>query len=65
MACHMVDFVRRGEPENREAWELWRDLFKARLENEPSLMARGVYLSAIDEAERRLAELASAQSDGG
>ncbi len=64
MACHMVDFVRRGEPDNREAWELWRDLFKARLQNEPSLMARGVFLSAIDEAERRLAALSSARQEG-
>ena len=30
LACHLVDFVRKGEPENREAWELWRDLFTAR-----------------------------------
>ncbi|HWQ28153.1 MAG TPA: alkyl sulfatase dimerization domain-containing protein [Dehalococcoidia bacterium] len=57
MACHLVDWVRKGEPENREAWELWRELFAARAEREESLMARGAFLSAVREAERRLKEL--------
>jgi alkyl sulfatase BDS1-like metallo-beta-lactamase superfamily hydrolase len=57
MACHLVDFVRKGEPENREAWELWRDLFTARVASERSLMARGAFLSAVREAEARLREL--------
>lgn len=57
MACHLVDFVRKGDPENHEAWELWRDLFAARAESERSLMARGAFLSAIREAEARLKEL--------
>jgi alkyl sulfatase BDS1-like metallo-beta-lactamase superfamily hydrolase len=56
MACHLVDFVRKGDPANREAWDLWRDLFKARAEAETSLMARGAFLSAIREAEARLGE---------
>jgi len=59
MACHLVDVVRKGEPQNREAWELWRDLFAARAAAEPSLMARGAFLSAVREAEARLAELGS------
>ena len=57
MACHLADFVRKGEPENREAWELWRDLFAARAAAEPSLMARGAFLSAIREAEANLKAL--------
>jgi alkyl sulfatase BDS1-like metallo-beta-lactamase superfamily hydrolase len=57
MACHLVDWVRKGEPENREAWDLWRELFAARAEREESLMARGAFLSAVREAERRLQEL--------
>jgi alkyl sulfatase BDS1-like metallo-beta-lactamase superfamily hydrolase len=57
MACHLVDFVRKGEPEDREAWELWRDLFQARAEAEQSLMARGAFLSGVREAEDRLKEL--------
>ncbi len=59
MACHLVDFVRKGEPANREAWELWRDLFRARSEEEQSLMARGAFLAGVREAERRLEELGS------
>jgi alkyl sulfatase BDS1-like metallo-beta-lactamase superfamily hydrolase len=57
MACHLVDFVRRGDPGNREAWELWRDLFLARLETEPSIMARGAFHQAINEADARLKAL--------
>ena len=59
LACHLVDFVRKGEPANAEAWQLWRDLFAARAESEQSLMARGAFYSAISEAERRLEELGS------
>jgi alkyl sulfatase BDS1-like metallo-beta-lactamase superfamily hydrolase len=58
IACHLVDFVRKGEPENREAWELWRDLFAARAAAERSLMARGAFFSAVREAEARLKALA-------
>ena len=54
LACHLVDFVRKGEPENREAWELWRDLFTARAAAESSLMARGAFLSAVRDAETQL-----------
>jgi len=57
MACHIADFVRKGEPDNREAWLLWRDLFSARIAQEPSLMARGAFHSAVREAEARLEEL--------
>ncbi len=57
LACHLVDFVRKGEPDNVEAWELWRDLFAARAADEPSLMARGAFHAAVREAEARLKEL--------
>lgn len=57
VACHLVDFVRKGDPDNVEAWQLWRELFAARAENEQSLMARGAFYTAISEAERRLKEL--------
>ena len=57
MACHLVDFVRKGEPDNREAWESWRDLFTERAKTERSLMARGAFLSAVREAEARLKAL--------
>ena len=54
MACHLVDFVRKGQPDNREALELWRDLFADRAAAEPSLMARGAFLSAVREADANL-----------
>jgi alkyl sulfatase BDS1-like metallo-beta-lactamase superfamily hydrolase len=57
MACHMVDVVRKGEPDNVEAWKLWRELFAARAETERSLMARGAFHYATrmaDEALKRL-----------
>ncbi len=57
LACHLTDFVRKGEPENREAWELWRDLFTARAAKETSLMARGAFHSAVRDAEERLGQL--------
>ena len=57
MACHLVDFVRKGEPENREAWTLWRDLFTARAQAERSLMARGAFHAGVREAEARLKTL--------
>lgn len=57
LACHLVDFVRKGEPGNREAWELWRELFAARAASEPSIMARGAFNAAVLEAEDRLKEL--------
>jgi alkyl sulfatase BDS1-like metallo-beta-lactamase superfamily hydrolase len=57
IACHLVDFVRKGDPDNREAWELWRDLFTARAEQERSLMARGAFKAAVREAEANLQKL--------
>lgn len=57
LACHLVDFVRKGDPNNREGWELWRDLFTARAAAEQSLMARGAFKYAVRMAESRLKEL--------
>jgi alkyl sulfatase BDS1-like metallo-beta-lactamase superfamily hydrolase len=54
MACHLADFARKGDPDNKEAWELWRDLFAARARAEQSLMARGAFNAAVREAEARL-----------
>ncbi len=57
LACHLVDFVRKGEPDNKDAWQLWRDLFAARAADEESLMARGAFHYAVSQAEQRLEEL--------
>ena len=57
LACHLVDFVRKGDPDNREAWELWRDLFTARAGQEDSLMARGAFKYAVRMADAALNDL--------
>jgi len=57
LACHLVDFVRKGEPDNVEAWQLWRELFAARAEAEPSLMARGAFHNAVRQADEALQRL--------
>ncbi len=57
VACHLADFVCKGDPRNKEAWELWRDLFQARAAAEESLMARGAFKAAVREAEAKLREI--------
>jgi alkyl sulfatase BDS1-like metallo-beta-lactamase superfamily hydrolase len=54
LACHITDFVRKGDPQSREGWQLWRDLFAARAAAEESLMARGAFLNAVQDADDRL-----------
>jgi len=54
LACHLVDWVRKAEPQNRGAWQLWRDLFQARAETEVNMMARNTFRSAVREAEGHL-----------
>jgi len=54
LACHLVDWVRKAEPQNREAWQLWRDLFQARAETEGNMMARNTFRGAVRQAERHL-----------
>ena len=54
LACHLVDWVRKAEPQNREAWQLWRALFQARAETEGNMMARHTFHGAVREAKRHL-----------
>ena len=57
MACHLASFARKGDPDNKEVWILWRELFQERSAAESSLMARGAFNWAVVEAEERLKEL--------
>jgi alkyl sulfatase BDS1-like metallo-beta-lactamase superfamily hydrolase len=57
MACHLADWVLKADPEDREAWQLWRDLFQARADSEGNFMARNVFRGAVHEAERYLERL--------
>lgn len=57
LACHLVDWVLKARPQDREAWQLWRDLFQARTDYEGNFMARNVFRGAVHEAERQLERL--------
>ncbi len=43
LACHLVDWVRRAEPDNADAWKLWADLFERRASVERNMMARNTF----------------------
>lgn len=54
LACHLAEWARLAEPNHRAVNELTRDLFDARAEAEPSLMARGIFNDAARAAEKAL-----------
>jgi len=54
LACHLVDWVRRAEPDNAKAWQLWADLFERRASGERNMMARNTFRVAVREAETHL-----------
>jgi hypothetical protein len=53
----IADWVLKADPQDREAWQLWHDLFQARADNEGNFMARNVFRGAVHEAERHLERL--------
>ena len=60
LACHLVDWVLRAELGKADAWQLWRDLFAARAQDELNMMARNTFRRAVREAEERLAAVGNA-----
>jgi len=54
LACHLVDWVCKVEPDNAEARRLQSDLFQARSVPEPNMMARNVFKGAALEAGKHL-----------
>lgn len=54
LACHIVDWLTKAEPENRDAWQLSKELYEARAAREVNMMARNTFKGAAREAERRL-----------
>ena len=54
LACHLVDWVCKVEPENAEARNLQRDLFAARSVIEGNMMSRNTFKGAAAEAEKHL-----------
>lgn len=57
LACHLAEWAVLAAPEDRAALELKRDAFSARAADEPSLMARNIFVQAAKEAEEALATL--------
>jgi glyoxylase-like metal-dependent hydrolase (beta-lactamase superfamily II) len=54
LACHLVDWATVAVPGDRDAQQLKRDLYRTRAAAEPSLMARGIFESAVRAAETAL-----------
>ncbi len=50
LAAHLAEWVTRAEPTHRGGQELKRDVYAARLGEEPSLMAQGIYRAAMNDA---------------
>jgi glyoxylase-like metal-dependent hydrolase (beta-lactamase superfamily II) len=64
-AAHLAEWATRAEPGHRAAQELKRDVYARRLEEEPSLMARGIYRAAMHDAQRVLGEEPAQTRDRG
>lgn len=56
LAAHLAEWVTRAEPNHRGGQELKRDVYAARLQEEPSLMAQGIYRAAMNDARVALGE---------
>ncbi len=56
LAAHIAEWAVRAFPKQRAAWELKRDVFARRLDEEHSLMAQGIYRAAMNDARRALGE---------
>lgn len=65
LAAHLAEWATRAEPAHRGALELKRDVYGRRLDEEPSLMARGIYRAAMHDAQRALGEEPSKVRDRG
>jgi len=56
LACHLAEWAAIADPSNEKAQECVRDLFRKRAEGEISLMGRGIFMHAVREAEKTLAQ---------
>jgi alkyl sulfatase BDS1-like metallo-beta-lactamase superfamily hydrolase len=56
LACHLAEWAVLADPDNREAQACVRDLFRARADEESSLMGRGIFMHAVREAKKALGE---------
>lgn len=56
LAAHLAEWATRAAPNDRGAQEFKRDVYAWRLREERSLMARGIYRAAMNDARRELGE---------
>ena len=54
LACHLVEFAVRAEPENRSIHEIRADIYQSRRDRELSLMSKGIFGSAANESRSKL-----------
>lgn len=54
LACHLVGWVRKAQPDNLDACRLAKELFEARAAVEGNMMARNTFKWAAAEAQKRL-----------
>lgn len=57
LACHLVEFAVRADPDDVEAQRARADIYAQRREGELSLMARGIFGWSARQAERNVARL--------
>ncbi len=65
LASHLAEWATRAEPGSAAAQQLKRDVYRARLAEAESLMARGIFRAALNDAERSLGEPITPAGDGG
>lgn len=53
LACHLVELAARAAPTDEAVTALRREIYRARAEAEPSLMARGIFSAAAEERPAR------------
>jgi glyoxylase-like metal-dependent hydrolase (beta-lactamase superfamily II) len=56
LASHLAEWATRAAPNDRHAQELKRDVYARRLQEEPSMMAQGIYRAAMNDARKALGE---------
>jgi glyoxylase-like metal-dependent hydrolase (beta-lactamase superfamily II) len=56
MAAHLAEWATRAQPEDRAGQELKRDVYAARMNEEGSLMGKGIYRAAANDARTALGE---------
>lgn len=54
LACHLVEFATRAEPDNKAIHAIRAEVYQSRRDREASLMSKGIFGSAANESKARL-----------